>query len=104
MYVRTFFTQATGKTLTRKGKRLFHPLRLALTGDMSGPDIGGQLALLEAGEFTLDSRNRVVEVNSSCIIERHNTKNVRNWGPIFPQQTLRGRHIIEQVVFIEVFP
>lgn len=45
--------QAKGKALTRKGKRLFHPIRLALTGSMSGPDIGDQLRLLEAGEFRL---------------------------------------------------
>ncbi|CAM9410237.1 unnamed protein product, partial [Laminaria digitata] len=42
--------KATGKAMTRKGKRLFHPIRLALTGSMSGPDIGEQLLLLEAGE------------------------------------------------------
>lgn len=51
LYFHTSLTQATGKALNRKGKRLFHPLRLALTGDMSGPDIGGQLGLLEAGEL-----------------------------------------------------
>lgn len=45
--------QAKGKALTRKGKRLFHPIRLALTGSMSGPDIGGQLALLQAGKSPL---------------------------------------------------
>ncbi|CAM9597847.1 unnamed protein product [Ectocarpus sp. 13 AM-2016] len=39
--------KAKGKALTRKGKRLFHPIRLALTGSMSGPDIGEQLKLLE---------------------------------------------------------
>eukprot|EP00903_Cladosiphon_okamuranus_P013091 g12211.t1 len=40
--------KAKGKALSRKGKRLFHPIRLALTGNMSGPDIGEQLGLLEA--------------------------------------------------------
>ncbi len=44
-------SQAKGKALTRKGKRLFHPIRVALTGSMSGPDIGEQLGLLEAGEL-----------------------------------------------------
>lgn len=44
--------------MTRKGKRLFHPIRLALTGSMSGPDIGEQLLLLEAGECFLGPRNR----------------------------------------------
>lgn len=42
--------KATGKKLERKGKRLFHPIRLALTGSMSGPDIGEQLDLLHRGE------------------------------------------------------
>lgn len=51
------FAQAKGKALTRKGKRLFHPIRLALTGSMSGPDIGEQLTLLEVGELYLDSQN-----------------------------------------------
>ncbi|CAM9179987.1 unnamed protein product [Choristocarpus tenellus] len=37
--------KASGKALQRKGKRIFHPVRLALTGNMSGPDIGEQLAL-----------------------------------------------------------
>jgi len=35
-----------GKSLGRKGKRLFHPIRLALTGRMSGPDVGQQVRLL----------------------------------------------------------
>ncbi|CAM9594894.1 unnamed protein product [Chrysoparadoxa australica] len=40
--------KATGKELGRKGKRLFHPIRVALTGNLSGADIGLQLALVEA--------------------------------------------------------
>jgi len=38
--------KAIGKDLGRKGKRLFMPLRVALTGKMAGPDIGEQLELL----------------------------------------------------------
>lgn len=34
---------ALGKTTGRKGKRLFMPVRLALTGNLAGPDIGLQL-------------------------------------------------------------
>lgn len=34
------WVKAVGKETKRKGKRLFHPLRLALTGKMSGPDVG----------------------------------------------------------------
>ncbi|CAM9199309.1 unnamed protein product [Hapterophycus canaliculatus] len=41
------WVKGKGKAMTRKGKRLFHPIRLALTGSMSGPDIGQQLGLLE---------------------------------------------------------
>ena len=34
---------ALGKSTSRKGKRLFMPARLALTGNLAGPDIGLQL-------------------------------------------------------------
>ena len=37
---------ALGKTTGRKGKRLFMPVRLALTGNLAGPDIGLQLKTL----------------------------------------------------------
>ncbi|KAG5184901.1 Glutamyl-tRNA Synthetase, chloroplast precursor [Tribonema minus] len=40
--------KALGKTLGRKGKRLFHPVRVAITGAMSGADVGEQLACLRA--------------------------------------------------------
>lgn len=40
------WVKATGKATGRKGKRLFHPLRLALTGKMSGPDVGAILQVL----------------------------------------------------------
>lgn len=43
------YVKGLGKELGRKGKRLFHPLRLALTGGMSGPDVGEQLQLVSAG-------------------------------------------------------
>ena len=41
-----------GKAQGRKGKRLFMPLRLALTGRVSGPDVGDQLAVqaMESGD------------------------------------------------------
>lgn len=41
-----------GKAQKRKGKRLFMPMRVALTGRMAGPDVGEQLGLLalEAGD------------------------------------------------------
>jgi glutamyl-tRNA synthetase len=40
------WVKAAGKATGRKGKRLFHPLRLALTGKMSGPDVGAILEVL----------------------------------------------------------
>jgi glutamyl-tRNA synthetase len=42
------WVKALGKEQGRKGKRLFMPVRLALTGSMQGPDVGEQLALLAA--------------------------------------------------------
>lgn len=44
------WVKATGKQLGRKGKKLYHPLRLALTGKMSGPDVGAILHLLHITE------------------------------------------------------
>lgn len=51
------FAKALGKAQKRKGKRLFMPLRVALTGRMQGPDIGDVLALLvlEDGDVTDES-------------------------------------------------
>ena len=33
----------TGKAIGRKGRALFHPARLAVTGAMSGPDVALQV-------------------------------------------------------------
>jgi glutamyl-tRNA synthetase len=40
------YVKELGKELGKKGKGLFHPVRLALTGSMNGPDIGEQLRLI----------------------------------------------------------
>lgn len=40
------WTKGVGKALGRKGRRLFMPLRLALTGSMQGPEVGAMLATL----------------------------------------------------------
>jgi len=42
--------KAVGKKMGKKGKQLFHPIRLALTGRMSGPDVGEQVKLLHLAE------------------------------------------------------
>lgn len=44
------WVKAIGKETGRKGKRLFHPLRLALTGKMSGPDVGDIIQVLHLTE------------------------------------------------------
>lgn len=46
------WVKEVGKAQGRKGKRLFMPLRLALTGRTAGPDVGDQLAVLglESGD------------------------------------------------------
>jgi len=45
---------ATGKELDRKGKRLFMPFRIALTGRMQGPDVGEVLTLLDKAAGSSD--------------------------------------------------
>jgi glutamyl-tRNA synthetase len=42
------WVKAVGKDQARKGKRLFMPLRLALTGSLQGADVGEQLEVLAA--------------------------------------------------------
>jgi glutamyl-tRNA synthetase len=44
------YMKALGKALGLKGKDLFHPVRLALTGEMSGPDVGAQLQMVGMAE------------------------------------------------------
>eukprot|EP00871_Galdieria_phlegrea_P003554 jgi/Galph1/419/GphlegSOOS_G5224.1 len=56
-----------GKETKRKGKHLFHPIRLALTGKMSGPDVGVILRILYLSEekscqfVPLSQRMRILE-------------------------------------------
>mmetsp|Transcript_43703 Transcript_43703/g.109640 ORF Transcript_43703/g.109640 Transcript_43703/m.109640 type:complete len:580 (-) Transcript_43703:156-1895(-) len=47
--------KALGKEMGIKGKRLFMPLRVALTGKMAGPDIGEQLAVLALEDGDVDA-------------------------------------------------
>mmetsp|Transcript_31501 Transcript_31501/g.74114 ORF Transcript_31501/g.74114 Transcript_31501/m.74114 type:complete len:865 (-) Transcript_31501:44-2638(-) len=47
-----------------KGKNLFHPVRLALTGEMSGQDVTKQLALLSVAT----SENSVVDAEKAGIV------------------------------------
>ena len=47
------YMKGLGKQLGLKGKQLFHPVRLCLTGRMSGPDVGDQLQLLAHSEGLL---------------------------------------------------
>jgi len=49
------FINDTGKALDRKGKRLFMPFRIALTGRMQGPEVGDVLVLLEKAAGSSDA-------------------------------------------------
>mmetsp|Transcript_1867 Transcript_1867/g.2103 ORF Transcript_1867/g.2103 Transcript_1867/m.2103 type:complete len:898 (+) Transcript_1867:307-3000(+) len=62
------------KDLGVKGKCLFHPLRLALTGEMSGQDVTKQLALLSmASDDTVISQEKVEYVSIDDRIQRLKT-------------------------------
>ena len=52
-----------GKELGLKGKALFHPVRLAISGRMSGPDLGDQLTLLHLAEGTIAPSFPLVSLN-----------------------------------------
>ena len=57
------YVKNIGKELGIKGKDLFHPLRFALTGRMSGPDIGDQLQFLSMAQETLSDETNKSTVN-----------------------------------------
>ncbi|CAG9463046.1 unnamed protein product [Pedinophyceae sp. YPF-701] len=54
--------KAVGKEQGRKGKRLFLPMRVALTGKLSGADIGDQLLLLSTEDGELVDRDAIVSL------------------------------------------
>ncbi|CAA7409485.1 unnamed protein product [Spirodela intermedia] len=65
------WVKSFGKALKRKGKSLFMPLRVLLTGKLHGPEMGGSIALLyeagksgvvgpEVGFLTLDERFKLL--------------------------------------------
>lgn len=53
-----------GKELNKKGKGLFHPVRLALTGRMNGPDIGEQLKLIHAAKDAVPETYPLVSLDA----------------------------------------
>lgn len=64
------WVKATGKALNRKGKRLFMPLRIALTGCMEGPDVGAQLMLLSNAKGAVTEGTAVVDLDERIRILR----------------------------------
>lgn len=56
------YMKALGKELGLKGKPLFHTVRLALTGRMSGPDVGDQLQLLHLSSGVVNPAFPVVSL------------------------------------------
>lgn len=69
------FMKAMAKEMKVKGKNLFHPVRLALTGEMSGQDVTKQLSLLAvagkdgsvvSGEKIVDMATRMSKLKEFC--------------------------------------
>ena len=58
--------KGVGKEMDRKGKRLFMPVRMALTGRMHGADVGEQMSLLGGmGEFARgEAKERMVDLDA----------------------------------------
>jgi len=64
------WVKANGKALNRKGKRLFMPLRIALTGCMQGPDVGAQLMLISNAKGAVMDGIEVVDLDERIHILR----------------------------------
>lgn len=58
------WTKALGKELGLKGKGLFMPLRVALTGNMIGPDVGDQLGLVGMAKGNLADEALAVPIEA----------------------------------------
>lgn len=56
--------KGVGKGMKRKGKRLFMPARIILTGRMQGPDIGKVLALVESESGELAEGVTIVKLDA----------------------------------------
>ncbi len=52
-----------GKAQERKGKRLFMPIRIALTGRMQGPDVGEQMKLLALEDGDVSGSHALVPLS-----------------------------------------
>eukprot|EP01041_Mallomonas_annulata_P004898 gene4898-9765_t len=61
------YMKTLGKELGRKGKKLFHPVRLALTGTMSGADLGEQLQLLSLASEILPSETPIITLEARML-------------------------------------
>mmetsp|Transcript_29356 Transcript_29356/g.40923 ORF Transcript_29356/g.40923 Transcript_29356/m.40923 type:complete len:145 (+) Transcript_29356:764-1198(+) len=63
------WAKALGKKTSRKGKGLFMPLRLLLTGRMQGPEVPHQLALAEKASDKITGalclRERIDNINTA---------------------------------------
>merc|ERR1712146_467114 len=58
------YVKQIGKLAGKKGKHLFHPIRLALTGEMSGPDVGEQLQVIR---LALDESSNLNEEKAPIV-------------------------------------
>eukprot|EP00542_Grammatophora_oceanica_P022287 CAMPEP_0194041792 /NCGR_PEP_ID=MMETSP0009_2-20130614/13616_1 /TAXON_ID=210454 /ORGANISM="Grammatophora oceanica, Strain CCMP 410" /LENGTH=835 /DNA_ID=CAMNT_0038685399 /DNA_START=28 /DNA_END=2535 /DNA_ORIENTATION=+ len=59
--------KALAKEFKAKGKNLFHPVRLALTGEMSGQDVTKQLTLLEMA--TSQPEDGVIDLERAGVVD-----------------------------------
>merc|ERR1712157_405890 len=105
-----------GKTLSKehsiKGQNLFHPVRYALTGEMSGQDVTKQLSLLEMVEFwgdelqlqmpsvTLKERMIKLEAFLETIPEQYREPIIKESKPIIQ----KGVVAVEETVVKEQVP
>ncbi|KAF8020745.1 hypothetical protein BT93_G1246 [Corymbia citriodora subsp. variegata] len=74
-----------GKSLKRKGKSLFMPLRVLLTGKLHGPDMGASVLLLyKAGKYGVVAP----EAGFITLDDRFNMLKQIDWESLNPDQTL----------------
>eukprot|EP00897_Mesotaenium_endlicherianum_P002350 jgi/Mesen1/2142/ME000152S01227 len=81
------FAKELGKPMKRKGKRLFMPLRILLTGTMQGPDVGSILGMLQKSEGVVTEQAGLVP-----LAERLSQLSAVDWAEV----TAAGAKAVEE--------
>ena len=92
------YMKGLAKELGLKGKGIFHPVRLCLTGRMSGPDVGDQIQLLSLSAGIISSSDNYPVVPLADRISQLKTLSVADALDVNKQSKIEKVEVVEEVV------